>query len=220
MPVQIGDVCKKGHRIEGDNVQHYTNQGRPHVRCATCNQPPKNKPRKRGDICKNGHVIDGDNFAEKMAFGKLQVVCRQCQRDAVKRYAKNHVTKDGRTIRTSSNREKNEKQAARRAAERADEMIVAGKEDNALNYLRLAKRAERASIALHKKMVNTEPNCIDNPGPYIDYAEDDPPTKLQAFLMCQDCPVLVECARFATAYRPAIGVWGGEVYSDGKPVDR
>jgi hypothetical protein len=155
-----------------------------------------------------------------MAFGKLQVFCRQCQRESVKRYAQNQTLKDGRIVRSSSNREKNEKQAQRRAAERADELIQAGKEDNALKYLLLNKRAERASVALHKKMEHTEPNCIDNPRPYTDYPEDDPPTKLQAFLMCQDCPVMVECARFATAYRPAIGVWGGEVYSDGKPIDR
>ena len=220
MPVQVGDTCKKGHKIEGDNVQPYTNQGRPHVRCAICNQPPKNKPRQRGDICKNGHIIDGDNYAEKMAFGKLQVFCKECQRENVRRYAQNQTLKDGKIVRSSSNREKNERQAQRRAAERADELIQAGKEDNALKYLLLNKRAERASIALHKKMEHTEPNCIDNPRPYTDYPEDDPPTKLQAYLMCQDCPVMVECARFATAYRPAIGVWGGEVYSDGKPIDR
>jgi len=164
--------------------------------------------------------MDGDNYAEKMAFGRLTVYCRRCQREAVRRYAENQAGKDGRVGRSSTNRDKNERQASRRAAERADEMITAGKEDKALNYLLLAKRAERASIALHKKMENTEPNCIDNPGPYVDYPEDNPPTKLQAFFMCQDCPAMVECARFATAYRPAIGVWGGEVYSDGKPIDR
>lgn len=216
MPVRIGDKCKRGHSIEGDNIQHYINQGKPHVRCKACNQPPKNPPKKRGDVCKNGHIIDGDNYGERIMFGKMQAFCRSCSRAAVRRYAEK---KSGQgVIAKATNKDKNEKQAQRRAAERADEMIMAGKEDNALNYLRLTKRAERASISLHKKMVNTEPNCIDSPEQWIDYDEDNPPTKLQAFLMCQDCPVLVECARFATAYKPAVGVWGGEVYKDGKPI--
>ena len=216
MPVRIGDTCKKGHVIDGDNIQRYVNQGKPHVRCKACNQPPKNPPKKRGDSCKQGHIIDGENYGERVIFGKMQAFCKRCARDAVRRYEEK---KRGRgAIVQATNKDKNEKQAQRRAAERADEMIQAGKEENALNYLRLTKRAERASIALHKKMVNTEPNCIDNPSQWIDYDEDNPPTKLQAFLMCQDCPVLVECARFATAYKPAIGVWGGEVYKDGKPI--
>jgi hypothetical protein len=217
MPVRIGDKCKRGHSIEGDNVQHYTNQGKPHVRCKACNQPPKNPPKKRGDLCKQGHTIDGPNYGERVIFGKMQAFCRQCAKEAVRRYQEK---KSGQgAIAKPTNKDKNEKQAQRRAAERADEMIVAGKEENALNYLRLTKRAERASIALHKKMVSTEPNCIDSPEQWIDYDEDNPPSKLQAFLMCQDCPVLVECARFATAYKPAVGVWGGEVYKDGKPIN-
>ena len=219
MAVQIGDTCKRGHKIEGDNVQHYTNQGRPHVRCAQCNQPPKNKARQRGDICKNGHVIDGQNYAERTQFGKVQVFCRQCSKESMRRYS-NKVRGEGAIDNGTGNRQKNERQAQRRAAERADELIQAGKDDAALNYLKLNKRAERASITLHKKMVSTEPNCAKNPGPYIDYDDDNLPTKLEAFLMCQDCPVMIECARFATAYKPAVGVWGGEVYRDGKPIDR
>jgi hypothetical protein len=28
--------------------------------------------------------------------------------------------------------------------------------------------------------------------------------------------MLVECARFANAYQPTVGIWGGEVWKDGK----
>lgn len=219
MAVQIGDTCKRGHEINGDNVQHYTNQGRPHVRCAQCNQPPKNKPRERGDTCKNGHLIDGLNYGERAQFGKVQVFCKQCSKQSVRRYS-SKARGDGVIDNGTSNKQKNERQAQRRAAERADELIQAGKDDAALNYLKLNKRAERASITLHKKLINAQPNCANNPKPYIDYDEEIPPSKLEAFLMCQDCPVMVECARFATAYKPAVGVWGGEVYRDGKPIDR
>jgi len=31
--------------------------------------------------------------------------------------------------------------------------------------------------------------------------------------------MLVECARFANAYRPPVGVWGGQVWRNGKVVE-
>jgi hypothetical protein len=34
--------------------------------------------------------------------------------------------------------------------------------------------------------------------------------------LCEGCPLLVECGRFAAAYRPPLGVWAGEVWVDGK----
>lgn len=219
MAVQIGDTCKRGHHINGDNVQHYTNQGRPHVRCAQCNQPPKNKPRERGDVCKNGHLIDGPNYAERPQLGKVQVFCKQCSKQSVRRYS-NRVRGAGVIDNGTTNKQKNERQAQRRAADRADELIQVGKDDAALSYLKLNKRAERASFTLHKKLVNTKPNCANDPRPYVDYNEDLPPSKPEAFLLCRGCSVMVECARFATAYKPAVGIWGGEVYRDGKPIDR
>jgi hypothetical protein len=114
--------------------------------------------------------------------------------------------------------ERQEEKSHRKASERADAMIEKGKIDNALNYMRLGKRADRASGSLQKKLDSAEPNCAGNPGPYVDYPDDDIPTPTEAYVMCKGCPVLLECARFASAYKPTVGVWGGEVYVDGKPL--
>ena len=212
MTVQIGDLCKRGHRIEGDNVQYYRNRGVPHVRCAQCNKPPRQKSKKRGDECKHGHLLDGPNYGERMVNGKTQVFCRACHRQSVRKNA------GLEPIPTANDVERAEHRAYRKASDRADGLIEKGKVDNALNYMRLGKRADRAAEALHQKLDAVEPNCAENPGPYIDYPEDNPPTPMEAYVMCQGCPVLLECARFATAYKPMVGVWGGELYIDGKPV--
>ena len=106
------------------------------------------------------------------------------------------------------------------ASERADRMIRKGKPDNALNYLNLTKRAQRANEKLQQTLDNSSPNCHDNPGPYMDYPENRPPSAERAYELCKGCPVLADCARFASAYRPPMGVWGGEVYVDGKPVSK
>ena len=222
MAIEIGDTCKKGHDISGDNVQYYTNQGVQRVRCSTCNQPPRNMipKRKPGDICKNGHIMLGDNLGSRTnpaMKDRVSYFCRECGRAALRK------SQDRKYNRSEAERDKRDRlqsksalQAARRASERADQLIEAGKEENALNYLQLNKRAERASDTLQKAMVVSKAKCADNPGKWIDYDNEETPTKREAYLMCVGCPLLVECARFASAYKPAIGVWGGEVYYEGK----
>ena len=120
----------------------------------------------------------------------------------------------------SNSSAKKQRNANRKAAEKADNLIRAGKDQQALNYLKLAKRADRASDALEKAMGSRTPKCADNPGPYIDYDEDNPPSKEEAYKLCRSCPVLMECARFANALRPEVGVWGGEVYQAGKIIHK
>lgn len=212
MPFRIGDTCKRGHVIDGDNVQHYKNRGVAHVRCATCNKPPKQRSRKRGDECKHGHVLDGNNYGERIVGEKVQVFCKACHRQSVRKNAGLPA------IPTPSDSHRAQESSYRKASDKADALIEQGKVDNALAYIKLNKRADRAADALHKKLAEVGSNCKDNPGPYMDYEEDDTPTPLQAFALCQGCPALLECARFATAYKPVVGVWGGEVYIDGKPV--
>lgn len=215
MPVEIGDICKRGHEIAGDNIQHYMNRGSQRVRCAACNQPPKQMSRKPGDTCKNGHSMDGDNLGERVTNGKVQYFCKECKRVAVRKYNKTPAGKEADRRKVRDDVAIKERRTARKVAERADQLIIEGKDDSALSYLRLARRAERWAGALQDAMAENAPNCGDNPGPYIDYDEDNPPSADQAFKMCEDCPVLVQCARFASAYKPPIGVWGGEVWKDG-----
>jgi len=88
-----------------------------------------------------------------------------------------------------------------------------------LNYLKLSKRQQIAMTPLEIALDNKKPNCQNNPKEYIDYHEDYEPTPDIAYQMCRGCPMLVECARFANAYRPPIGVWGGQGWRDGKVVE-
>jgi len=87
-----------------------------------------------------------------------------------------------------------------------------------LNYLKLSKRQQIAMAPLERALDNEVPNCQDKPGLFIDYDEDDEPTADNAYKMCRGCPMLVECARFANTYRPPVGVWGGQVWKEGKVV--
>jgi hypothetical protein len=216
--IEIGDTCKNGHEISGSNIQYYVSQGKKRVRCAQCNQPPRhgNPKIKPGDTCKNAHQIVGDNVGEKKTSTGISYFCKECRRNSVRLTQKKNVWSSKEQDQVDRNKAKAQIQSARRAAERADDLITSGKEENALNYLKLTRRAERASDALQKSMTVRKAKCADNPGPWIDYDEENPPSKNRAYLMCVDCPVLVECARFASAYRPPIGVWGGEVYEQGK----
>jgi hypothetical protein len=219
MGIEIGDTCKRGHEIIGENIQYYFNQGKQRVRCAHCNQPPRNvaPAKKPGDVCKRGHIIEGENVGIKISDDRTQYFCKECRKESVRTYYKkktgHFTTFDQEKL--DRNRQRAQAQSARRAADRADELIESGKEERALNYLQLNRRAERASDALQKAMLKNKAKCADDPGPYIDYDETNPPSKNRAYLLCVDCPVLVECARFASASKPAIGVWGGEVYYEG-----
>jgi hypothetical protein len=88
-----------------------------------------------------------------------------------------------------------------------------------LNYLKLTKRQQVAMTPLEIALDSKVPLCQNNPKDYVDYHEDYEPTPEIAYKMCRGCPMLVECARFANAYRPPVGVWGGQVWRDGKVVE-
>lgn len=87
-----------------------------------------------------------------------------------------------------------------------------------LNYLKLTKRQQMTMAPLEIALDSKVPNCQDKPGLFVDYEEDDEPTPKNAYNLCWGCPMLVECARFANTYRPPVGVWGGQVWRDGKVV--
>lgn len=216
MAIEIGDTCKKGHEVSGDNIQYYNNSGKRRVRCSKCNQPPFSR-KKPGDTCRYGHVIIGDNLMEKKNPGGISYACRECQNGGTRRYqAKKDADAEHLRDKRDRNQSKSALHSARRAADKSDEMIGTGKEDNALMYLKLNKRAERMSDALQAAMLRNKAKCADNPGPWIDYEEEDAPTKENAYKMCVGCPVLVDCDRFAVASRPEVGVWGGQTWREGK----
>jgi hypothetical protein len=105
-----------------------------------------------------------------------------------------------------------------KASRKADKLIAEGKDDKALSYLTLNARSNRANNALWKAYRANDPKCLNREDIYVDYKEEDTPTPEQAYRMCEGCPVLVECGRFANAYRPPVGVWAGQVWSDGEII--
>ena len=87
-----------------------------------------------------------------------------------------------------------------------------------LNYLKLTKRQQLAMSPLEDALDSGEPNCKGRSAEFVDYHEDFEPTPEKAYEMCGGCVMLVECGRFANAYRPPVGVWAGQVWRDGKVV--
>ena len=222
--VKLGDFCKKGHKIEGGNAQVYTNQlGNQVLRCRTCVSAGYRKKNVIGGRCVKGHDLTVDNTYRHPTQGGLQ--CLSCKRARDKQrwadYVNSPEYQQKKIERTRAKQVRVGKDKSR--AERYDKILsneldgTAGKYTG-LNYLKLNKRSQRAWEPLEAKFDRTKSKCYQNPGPYIDYDEGDVPFASQAYKLCEGCPMLVECARFAAAYKPVIGVWGGEVYIDGKVV--
>jgi hypothetical protein len=174
---------------------------------------------KVGDFCDKGHKIDGDNvhYQKRAKLESFSIRCKICHKakDA-ERNARYHRTEAG----MEANRRAYLKMRDKSRAERYDQILsteLSGTQGKytGLNYLKLNKRSQRAWEPLEAKFDQTVSKCYKIPEQYIDYDEDAPPTKQEAYEMCAGCPMLVECARFAAAYKPVIGVWGGERYEAG-----
>lgn len=224
---KVGDFCDKGHKIEGENAQFYLNHGVERVRCRECNCAPKNKIQ-IGDTCKKGHKIEGENLVRKKKDGQEVFRCRECSNIAAR-------ARRERAVQSGDIYAIRERDAERRRAWRLrqtpdlvereikendrqllSEVKKGSATFNSLKYLKLSKRAGQASQALEDAFDRARAKCYANPGPYIDYEEGEEPRQIDAYRLCEGCPLLVECGRFAAAYHPPIGVWAGEVYVDGK----
>lgn len=57
--------------------------------------------------------------------------------------------------------------------------------------------------------------CLNKPDEWIDYPEDDPPSKEEAAGMCFGCPLRMQCLQVARETGATYGVWGGEVFTNG-----
>lgn len=174
-----------------------------------------------GDFCVKGHKIEGDNVRIiRNGEGRSSLACRLCilERDRA-RNKKYRSTERGAELLKRSNRKRVEKSRAERYDKiLAVEIAEGGGKYTGLNYLKLNKRSQRAWEPLEAKFDQTKSKCYEKPEIYIDYLEDNPPTKQEAYKLCEGCPMLVECGRFANAYKPVIGVWAGEVWQDGLPI--
>lgn len=228
--LQLGDFCGKGHKIEGRNAQVYRGQYEEWlVRCRQCNNVGKHKRKMEiGDKCHRGHVVAGANLEYYThSNGKRYFRCKEC--NLIMKAKRNEKYRTAPEF-AEQRKRRSEREMARRAeslkrAERYDKILAmeVGQSSGSytgLNYLKLGKRAQRVWEPLAAKFDSERGLCYKNPVAYIDYDEDDEPTRSQAYRLCDGCPLLVECGRFANAYKPAIGVWAGEVWKDGKVVGK
>lgn len=176
--IQLGDKCKKGHLISGDNAQFYVNRGTNCVRCKTCAKPTQqpNPAYKVGDICQRGHVIVDENIYIQRIKDRESVRCRRCRNEWAKE----------RRLR------KLEEVEARKPI------------------------AKELYAKLIEKIQEVKPKCFQRPYNFVDYDEEFPPTKAEAEILCSGCPLMMDCKAYAHAERPAHGVWGSEVWEDGK----
>lgn len=88
----------------------------------------------------------------------------------------------------------------------------------ATDHLKLPIRAVKAESELHLAMEENRAKCEGREAEWIDYPEEAAPNRSVARAMCEGCPLLRECGIFADASKPAVGVWAGSVYVDGKAI--
>jgi hypothetical protein len=173
-----------------------------------------------GDFCEKGHLIDGDNvlIRKRKSRNNDSVQCRRCQ-NAKKREARILSIPVIEAPEGPLTKRQEKSRAERYDKILAVEVQAGVAKYTGLNHLNLTKRAQRMWGPLSEAMDMHEAKCKDNPLPYIDYDFDDQvgliPTASFAYQLCEGCPLLAECARFADAYKPVIGVWGGSVWKDG-----
>lgn len=222
--LRAGDFCRRGHKIEGDNVQTYLNHGVERVRCAECNRIKPNVKLQVGDVCIYGHKIEGDNvlWIKSSRTEALGLRCKTCDAGRKERYRQAHKDNKEYQARVRDNRRRShEKKVEKNRAERYEKILAVEVTKSSgsytgLRYLNLNKRSQLAWEPLDKKFGEVRSLCYEKPAYYVDYDEETPPSKAEAFKLCNGCPMLVECGRFANAYRPVIGVWAGEVWQEGK----
>jgi hypothetical protein len=201
------------------NVQHYMNHGIERVRCAECSRVKPNTKTQMGDTCTYGHRIEGENavWLKVSNSDEKRLRCRTCYESKIKR--NRTLTSEQRKFnrRLGKFRREFEEQKKKDSSEKILSVQTTGNSSYGnLNYLKMSKRAEMVWQPLYKAFETNKSFCYKSPEEYIDYDEETPPSKSHAYALCNGCPILVECGRFANAYKPIIGVWGGEVWKDGK----
>ena len=69
--------------------------------------------------------------------------------------------------------------------------------------------------ALNAAMEHLTPECINDPR-----FTDDTTRAADVAEICDDCPLLAACKAFATASRPAAGIWGGRRWTGKRQGER
>lgn len=146
-----------------------------------------------------GHVKSEENTTYSAAKGKRYPRCLTCN--------------------NARSRERQEKKRRANGVMTVEEARMAKKSKTAsTDHLKLPPAAIKAEHILHLAYEDARGNCDDRPEAWIDYDEDNPPQRSVARAMCADCPLFQQCGEYAAKIKPAIGVWAGKIYQDGKVV--
>lgn len=143
------------------------------------------------DRCRNGHRwTEEDTIYESGGAGKpRRRRCRKCVRDKARR---------------------------RNRRRELDELAGLGRVGRALRHV--PEEIERPGAYDMRKSFDaaldevTNRNCYGNEEQWVDYSEEQIPSRQQAMLMCTGCPLFDICRDYANETTPGWGVWGGEVW--------
>lgn len=83
-----------------------------------------------------------------------------------------------------------------------------------MNARRKAAAADFMDILAQASRNNWRPQCYGNPGPYMDYDEDNIPSNEEAEALCAGCPLKEMCEEYALKTGETHGVWGGKVFDN------
>lgn len=192
--------CSHGHEFTPENTLQRKDGGRV---CRTC----------KNGLAKKRHAANRDHYLAKKREYRQNNLDKI--RDADKLYRKTAYDKLSKEERHSV------------YAEQLAREINLSKKDP-LMYLKLdpdqAKLSDEVNFQVERvdEVDRSRPKCEGNPGPYMDYPEDRPPTVVEAMKLCYGCRILEQCAAYGASLNEgdnqADGVWGGEVWKDGEKL--
>jgi len=212
---------------------------------------PNPAPVRAQQLAAKTHCIRNHEFTpENTGYRKNgNRICKTCRRDAQRERRTTAQYHEWRRARYHENIEKNREYSRKWHKEKYDSMSVAERHElratryardrerikeivavkkDPLQYLKLdidqAKLSDEVNFQVDRvdEVDRTRPKCEGNPGPYMDYPEDRPPSVVTAMKLCHGCPILEQCRAYGESLnegdQQADGVWGGIVWKDGKKL--
>lgn len=209
--------CDNGHEFSLENTYYRKDGGR---RCKICYRVRRNgyyraqknrEPVDERTTCRYGHAWTPENIYVRKDTGYM--MCKLCGRDKqriAQAKKRGSITPEVELLIF----ERDAKLKGLPITDLEDEV----KKDN-LAYLKLSPESAQAetnfTIAVQDK---GRPKCYRDPGPWQDYDDENPPSQVEAALLCTGCKVWEECAIFAMLNKPTHGVWAGERFEDSDRV--
>lgn len=174
-----------------------------------------------GGQCRRGHVIEGDNLGWRNGkkAGTKRLVCVACEairKSAYRKEIKSDPVRRIYALETKRVAQKRARLLERIVAAESMEDTIALKDDTKPTspwvYLSPTGTALEALDRLNKELDKSRTPCFNDPEPYQDYSDENPPTAVEAAMLCKDCPLatLRACREYGRVSGDR-GVWGGKV---------